>query len=207
VVGDEPCVTIDFIPTGDTVGGRVGRCPCGVESRVATDDQLDHLVAAIREHAKGSHDHEVSRESVLAELGVSPATHADGQDDAAAVRTVIEAYGHSLRLDDADAAVDLFTAAAAIMADGFPAAVGQAQITDIYTSALASAGMDYTYEFDQVETRGDTAVARTRSSGTTTARASGRTSPGRYRELFVLRREQAGWKISAYMYQPQPEAA
>jgi hypothetical protein len=44
-----------------------------VEFRVATDDQLDHLVAAVREHAKGSHDHEVSREQVLAELGVSPA--------------------------------------------------------------------------------------------------------------------------------------
>ena len=44
--------------------------PCGVEFRVATDDQLDHLVAAIREHAKGSHDHEVTREQVLAELGV-----------------------------------------------------------------------------------------------------------------------------------------
>ena len=71
VVGDEPCVTIDFIPTGDTVGGRVLRCPCGVEFRVATDDQLDHLVAAIREHAKGSHDHEVTHEQVLAELGIS----------------------------------------------------------------------------------------------------------------------------------------
>ena len=32
VVGDEPCVTIDFIPTGDTVSGRVGRCPCGWSS-------------------------------------------------------------------------------------------------------------------------------------------------------------------------------
>jgi hypothetical protein len=73
VVGDEPCVTIDFIPTGDTVSGRVGRCPCGVEFRVATDDQLDHLVAAIQEHAKGSHDHEVTREHVLDELGVPEA--------------------------------------------------------------------------------------------------------------------------------------
>ena len=74
VVGDEPCVTIDFIPAGDTAGGgRVGRCPCGVEFRAATDDQLDHLVAAIREHAKGSHDHEVTREHVLAELGVPAA--------------------------------------------------------------------------------------------------------------------------------------
>ena len=73
VAGDEPCVTIDFILTGDTAGGRVGRCPCGVEFRVATDDQLDHLVAAIQEHAKGSHDHEVTREHVLAELGVPAA--------------------------------------------------------------------------------------------------------------------------------------
>jgi hypothetical protein len=70
VVGDEPCVTIDFIPAGDTGGGLVGRCPCGVEFRVDTDDQLDHLVAAIREHAKGSHDYQVSRGQVLAELGV-----------------------------------------------------------------------------------------------------------------------------------------
>jgi len=73
VVGDEPCVIIDFIPNGDTAGGRVGRCPCGVEFRVAAGDQLDHLVAAIREHAKGSHDYEVTREHVLAELGVQEA--------------------------------------------------------------------------------------------------------------------------------------
>jgi hypothetical protein len=73
VVGDEPCVTIDFIPTSNTVSGRVARCPCGVEFRVATDDQLDHLVAAIQEHAKGSHGHEVTREHVLADLGVQAA--------------------------------------------------------------------------------------------------------------------------------------
>jgi len=53
VVGDEPCVTIDFIPAGDTVSARVARCPCGVEFRVATDDQLDHLVAAIQSTPRG----------------------------------------------------------------------------------------------------------------------------------------------------------
>ena len=73
VIGDQPCVTIDFIATGDTAGGRVARCPCGVEFRVATDNHLDHLVAAVREHAAGSHDHQVSREQVLVELGVNPA--------------------------------------------------------------------------------------------------------------------------------------
>ena len=76
VVGEEPCVTIDFIPAGDTVSGRAGRCPCGVEFRIATDDQLDHLVAAIQQHAKGSHDHDLTREQVLAELSVSAAAPA-----------------------------------------------------------------------------------------------------------------------------------
>jgi hypothetical protein len=68
VVGDEACVSIDFAPTGNTLAGNVGRCPCGVEFRVAADDQLDHLVAAIRQHASGSHSHELTREQILAEL-------------------------------------------------------------------------------------------------------------------------------------------
>ena len=151
VVGDEPCLVIDFIPAGDATGGDA--------------------------------------------------------DDAAGVRAIIEAYGDNLRREEVAALAGLFTADAAIMADGFPAAVGQKEITGIYTSALAAVGMDYTYEFDQVAVTGDTAVARTRSSGTTRVRASGETSANRYRELFVLRREGAGWRISAYMYQPQPEAA
>lgn len=74
VVGDEPCVLVDIAATGAAHTGRVGRCPCGVEFRVATDDQLDHLIAAIQEHARGSHDHEVSREHILGELTGPPLT-------------------------------------------------------------------------------------------------------------------------------------
>lgn len=69
VVGDEPCVTIDF--AGGSESGRagsVGRCPCGVEFRVNSEDALDHLVAAIQEHASASHGHTVTREHVLSEL-------------------------------------------------------------------------------------------------------------------------------------------
>jgi len=71
VVGDEPCVTIDYAATGSPQIGRVGRCPCGVEFRVANDEQLDHLVAAIREHASGSHDHQLTAEQVRAEVTAS----------------------------------------------------------------------------------------------------------------------------------------
>jgi hypothetical protein len=46
----------------------VGRCPCGVEFRVASDEQFGLLVTAIREHARSSHGHELTAEQVLAEV-------------------------------------------------------------------------------------------------------------------------------------------
>ena len=67
VVGNEPCVTIDFAGSLQN-GARVASCPCGVSFHVETDNALDHLVAAVQEHARGSHDHDVTQEHILAEL-------------------------------------------------------------------------------------------------------------------------------------------
>ncbi|HWD09336.1 MAG TPA: cupin domain-containing protein [Actinomycetota bacterium] len=65
VVGDEPCVTIDFV--GAAPAARVAHCPCGVDFSVtsATDEALDHLVSALQQHASASHGHTISREDVL----------------------------------------------------------------------------------------------------------------------------------------------
>ena len=68
VEGDEPCIALDVAFTGRALAGHVGRCPCGVEFRVASDDQFGLLVAAIREHARGSHGHELTNQQVLAEV-------------------------------------------------------------------------------------------------------------------------------------------
>jgi hypothetical protein len=68
VEGDEPCVALDLAFTGRALAGHVGRCPCGVEFRVASDDQFGQLVAAIREHAHSSHGHELTTQQVLAEV-------------------------------------------------------------------------------------------------------------------------------------------
>jgi hypothetical protein len=68
VEGDEPCVALDVAFTGRALAGHVGRCPCGVEFRVASDDQFGQLVAAIREHAHSSHGHELTTQQVLAEV-------------------------------------------------------------------------------------------------------------------------------------------
>jgi predicted small metal-binding protein len=42
--------------------------PCGVEFRVQRADQVDELVAAVQQHASGSHGHDVAREHILSEL-------------------------------------------------------------------------------------------------------------------------------------------
>ncbi len=67
VVGDEPCVALDY--DGASAGGALtAACPCGVSFRIESDEALDHLVAAVQQHAHGSHDHDVTREHVLSEL-------------------------------------------------------------------------------------------------------------------------------------------
>ena len=68
VIGDEPCVTVDI--NGTPTASLEAPCPCGVTFRIASDAALDHLVAAVQEHARASHDQEVAREHLLAELGL-----------------------------------------------------------------------------------------------------------------------------------------
>jgi hypothetical protein len=79
VVGDEPCVILDFEAesqkssesTSEGSAGvptHVAACPCGVTFQIESVEALDHLVAAVQEHALGSHDHQVTREHILGEL-------------------------------------------------------------------------------------------------------------------------------------------
>jgi len=202
VVGDEPCVAIDFSSTGTLFGGHAVRCPCGVELRVADDHQIDHLVAAVQEHARASHDHEFTREQVLAEIGAGfTRAQVNESDD---VRAVINTYAERLAAGDVEGIVDLYTPDATVMAPDLPTACGTDAITATYAAALEACGMDYTFDFDTIDVRDDTAVALTRTAGATTVRATADRIPGTNRELFVLRRENDRWRIAQYMFQPQP---
>lgn len=67
VVGDDDCVILDFAEVPH-LGVRVADCPCGVSFRIAKDGNLDHLIAAVQEHARGSHDHAPTREHLLTEI-------------------------------------------------------------------------------------------------------------------------------------------
>lgn len=66
VVGDQPCELIDFAPPAPT--GQGASCPCGVQFRVDAGAALDHLIAAVQQHARGSHGHDVTADHIRAEL-------------------------------------------------------------------------------------------------------------------------------------------
>jgi len=70
VVGEEPLVVVDFTGPAQLAGAgsRVTCHPCGVEFRIGRSDQVDHLIAAVQQHASGSHGHDVTREHILSEL-------------------------------------------------------------------------------------------------------------------------------------------
>ena len=134
-------------------------------------------------------------------------TGTTGQDASTAeqaIRLVIEAYGTAMSTADVDAILDLYTPDAAVMGPDMPTTVGRRDLADLYRGALDAVAMDYEFTIDQIAVRGDTAVARTRTDGENTVRASGQHVPGRYRELFVLNRHEGSWKIAQYMFQPRP---
>jgi uncharacterized protein (TIGR02246 family) len=126
-------------------------------------------------------------------------------DDAAAVRAVIEAFGDRLTARDVAGVVSQFTGNAAAMQPGHETAVGSQQLTASYGAALENMRLDFTFRFDGITVQGDLAAVRATSQGTIAICATGETQPACLRQLFVLERTEAGWKIAQYMYQQMPE--
>jgi uncharacterized protein (TIGR02246 family) len=126
-------------------------------------------------------------------------------DDAAAVRAVIEAYGDRLAAADVAGVVSQFTGNAAAMQPGLETVVGSQQLTATYDAAFENMRLDFTFRFDDITVQGDLAAVRATSQGTITIRATGETQPARLRQLFVLERAGADWKIAQYMCQQMPE--
>jgi len=108
-------------------------------------------------------------------------------DDAAAVRTVIEAYGDRSAAANLVGVVSQCTGNAAVMQPELETVVGSQQLTATY-DAFENMRLDFTFRFDDITVKGDLAAARATSQATITIRAVGETQPARLRQLFVLER-------------------
>jgi hypothetical protein len=80
VLGDDPLVAVDVITSGGmgTTALTAG-CPCGVTFSVESTDAIDHLVAAVQEHALHSHGQSVMPAQILADVKRPGSVAAAGQ--------------------------------------------------------------------------------------------------------------------------------
>ena len=130
-----------------------------------------------------------------------------GNQDEAAIRKVIEAYGDRLQAADLPGIIALYTDDTAVMQPELETTIGKDQLAAAYQGAFANISMDFAFEFDDVLSNGDLAAVRTTAIGTITVKATGQAQPARFRELFVLQNVSGDWKIAQYMFQQMPNRA
>jgi uncharacterized protein (TIGR02246 family) len=123
------------------------------------------------------------------------------QQDQHAIRQTIEAYADRLRESDVEAVIDLYTQDCVVLQPDADTVVGTDALAATYREAFQAIRIDVRFAFDDILVDGDFATAVTRAAGTVTMLEPGTAVPAQFRELWVLRRAGADWKISRYMFQ------
>lgn len=126
------------------------------------------------------------------------------QQDQHAIRQAIEAYADRVRESDVDAVIDLYTQDCVVLQPDADTVVGTDALAATYRAAFQATRIDVRFAFDDILVDGDLAAVVTRAAGTVTMLETGTAVPSQFRELWVLRRAGADWKISRYMFQTMP---
>jgi ketosteroid isomerase-like protein len=112
-------------------------------------------------------------------------------DDAAAVHTVIEAYGDRLAAADVVGVVSQYAGNAAVMQPELETVVRNQRHTAAYDAAFENMRLDFTFRSDDITVKRDLAAVRATSQEAITIRATGETQPARLRQLSLLERTEA----------------
>jgi uncharacterized protein (TIGR02246 family) len=116
------------------------------------------------------------------------------------IRSLLATYERSLNTSDAALAASCYTADGIFMPTTRPTAQG-ADLEDAYRQIFEAIRLGVTFTIDELVIPSDhSAYALTRSSGTQTVLATGDQTAESNREIFLLRRTDAGWKIARYMF-------
>lgn len=125
-------------------------------------------------------------------------------DERARIEAVLRRYEAALNAADTNAAVEVYADDAVFMAQHRAPAIGRAVIRQAYDEIFATLRLHVRFDIDEVEVLGDTAWARTHSSGKTEMHAAGVTVPERNSELFILRKQRDGeWRVARYLFATQ----
>ena len=112
----------------------------------------------------------------------------------------VRAYFTALNASDLDGVVAVFADDGSVMADEFPGATGREQLRRLFTGIFKARSFGREVHVDRIIEEGDLATVQTHTTGTLTILETSTTIQGVSRELWVLRRADAGWRIVDYMF-------
>lgn len=124
-----------------------------------------------------------------------------------AAEKTVRTYFTALNDADLDGIVGVFAEDGTIMADEAPTATGLAQIRATYAWAFQVMRFRREVYIDRVREEGDVAVATTHTTGTVSPIGGDGPIEAVNRELFILRKLDAGWRITEYMFNRAPGAS
>ena len=122
------------------------------------------------------------------------------ENDKSAIEKTLNTYFGSLNASDVRTAVGAYTRDGVFMPTKLPTATGTEQLVGAYENVFKAIQLNVTLTIEEIIVRDDIAFARTLSKGTTLIRASGETVPEENREFFLMKKENAEWKIARYMF-------
>lgn len=130
--------------------------------------------------------------------------HSDAADTTApqesAVKHAVQAYFDSLGQNNLNAAVDAYTPDGVLESAGAETVQGTAALRAAYADTFQAIRFGQaTHNYDEVRIYGDQAFVRTSSEVATTSLADDTESTDRYREFFILKKTDIGWKIDRYL--------
>jgi uncharacterized protein (TIGR02246 family) len=124
----------------------------------------------------------------------------NNQIEKSAIEQLLFSYRDALNASDVNKVLPLYTNEGVFMPSNAPSAIGQEQVKASYEFVFKTIQLNIEFFIDEIEVAGDFAFARTTSKGTTLVHANGQTLPEENRELFVLQKINAQWKIARYMF-------
>lgn len=116
------------------------------------------------------------------------------------IANVISSYEAALNASDVEAVLTLYGENPTFMPQHAPAQVGRKAVWQAYTNVFSAITLDIDFTLHELEVNGNTAWARTSSSGSATLRSNSLKSVEGNNELFVFKHENGQWKIHQYLF-------
>jgi uncharacterized protein (TIGR02246 family) len=123
------------------------------------------------------------------------------------IEALVKAYEKALNANDIESILSIYGQAPVFMPQHAPALVGREAVRAGYQQVFDTIKLNVEFTIHEVEVLGDTAWARTSSTGRSRILGTGIEAAEGNNELFVFKRENGDWKIHRYLFATnQPRA-